>query len=45
MRKFCVISNKQFDIDFNGIDARYDDIVIPKRNTTKAKRIIDTIFI
>ena len=33
MRKFCVISNKQFDIDFNGIDARYDDIVIPKRNT------------
>ena len=33
MRKFCVISNKQFNIDFNGIDARYDDIVIPKRNT------------
>ena len=33
MRKFCVISNKQFDIDFNGIDARYDDVVIPKRNT------------
>lgn len=33
MRKFCVISNKQFDIDFNGIDARYDDIFIPKRNT------------
>ena len=33
MRKFCVISNKQFDIDFNGIDARYDDIIIPKRNT------------
>ena len=33
MRKFCVISNKQFNIDFNGIDARYDDVVIPKRNT------------
>lgn len=33
MRKFEVISKKQFDIDFCNFDVNYDDLLLPKRNT------------
>ena len=33
MRKFEIISKKQFDIDFKDYDTRYDELILPKRNT------------
>jgi len=33
MRKFEIISKKQFDIDFKDYNANYDELVLPKRNT------------
>lgn len=36
MRKFEVISKKQFDIDFCNFDVNYDDLLLPKRNTKYA---------
>ena len=36
MRKLEVISKKQFDIDFNDYDTKYDDLIVPKRNTKYA---------
>lgn len=33
MRKFEIISQKQFDIDFKDYDIAYDSIILPKRNT------------
>lgn len=33
MRKFEVISNKQFNKDFKNIDAKYSDLITPKRST------------
>ena len=36
MRKFELISKKQFDIDFKDLDVNYEDIILPKRNTKYA---------
>ena len=36
MRKFEIISKKQFDVDFRDYDIKYDDLIIPKRNTKYA---------
>jgi len=36
MRKLEVISKKQFDIDFYDYDTKYEDLVVPKRNTKYA---------
>lgn len=33
MRKFEVISNEQFNKDFENIDVKYSDIIVPKRST------------
>jgi len=33
MRKFEIISKKQFDIDFKDYDTKYEDLILPKRNT------------
>lgn len=33
MRKFEIISKRQFDSDFNGYNIEYNDIMLPKRNT------------
>ena len=33
MRKFELISKKQFDIDFKNTNANYNDLLLPKRNT------------
>lgn len=33
MRKFEFISRKQFDIDFKNYDTKYEDLILPKRNT------------
>ena len=36
MRKFEIISKKQFDIDFKDYDTNYEDLILPKRNTEYA---------
>lgn len=36
MRKFGIISKRQFDIDFNDLDVNYNELVLPKRNTKKS---------
>jgi len=36
MRKFEIISKRQFDKDFNNIDVNYNELVLPKRNTKKS---------
>jgi len=36
MRKFEIISKKQFDIDFKDINTSYDELLLPKRNTKYA---------
>ena len=36
MRKFEIISKRQFDIDFNDLDVNYNELVLPKRNTKKS---------
>jgi len=36
MRKFEIISKKQFDIDFCDKNVEYDDLILPKRNTIYA---------
>ena len=36
MRKFEVVSKRQFDIDFKDLEVNYEDISLPKRNTKYA---------
>jgi len=36
MRKFEIISKKQFDIDFKDSDTIYEELMLPKRNTKYA---------
>ena len=36
MRKLEIISKKQFDIDFKDYDTKYEDLIVPKRNTKYA---------
>lgn len=36
MRKLEIISKKQFDIDFKVYNTKYEDLIIPKRNTKYA---------
>ena len=33
MRKFEIISKSRFDIDFNGYNVNYEEIILPKRST------------
>ena len=33
MRKFEVISKRQFDKDFNELEVNYNELILPKRNT------------
>ena len=36
MRKFEIISKRQFDIDFKELNVNYNELVLPKRNTKKS---------